>query len=83
MLVPGRALLAQGRGGVDRGTQGLNDSTLFRGPVCSENRGLHGEVPERLNGLVSKTSSGFILTRGFESPPLRFPQPLPLQGLLS
>ena len=70
-----------GPGGVDRGTQGLNDSTLFRGRVLPKNSGLHGEVPERLNGLVSKTSSGFILTRGFESPPLRFKQPLRMQGL--
>ena len=32
---------------------------------------LFGEVPERLNGLVSKTSRGLCVPRGFESLPLR------------
>ena len=38
----------------------------------SRRRGGFGEVSERLNELVSKTSVLFIEYRGFESRPLRF-----------
>ena len=39
---------------------------LFRSLIISI-----GEVPEWLNGLVSKTSMGLTVHRGFESLPLR------------
>jgi hypothetical protein len=42
------------------------------GEGSSRRRGGLGEVSERLNELVSKTSVLFIEYRGFESHPLRF-----------
>jgi histidinol-phosphate phosphatase family protein len=52
-------------------------------PPSPNNVPTSGEVPEWLNGPVSKTGSGRKFTREFESPPLRFrrPSPAPASGL--